>query len=439
MEITSVSTLMICVISSAFICLFAIYSWHIFLGKKFNIRNYKIYLALLIGVLFCTLINLFLPSSMKIIMTIILYGILSYFLFCRDVVKSLVMSIISQLIAFVCECALAIIVLLFVGNNMENLFDNIICLIIVNMGVPILAFLTLKTPYPLRLYNYLVKTFNNMKQSNLIMYFVITALLMTLFLVMTYMNLPSTIVLICNTFLTIFYIIIIVRLANIQENFKIVNNKYETSLTSLKEYEDIMDKYKIANHENKNQLLTIRNMIKAKDKTTVDYIENLVEDKIKDNEEIFYKTSKIPEGGLRATIYSKLCKMDEFNIDYNLDIANDVRAVDLITIGEDVTLDVCKVIGVFLDNAIEEVNKLETKEIDIALFIMDNELCIDVSNNFEGELDIDKIDAAKYTTKGDGHGYGLSLVKKIIKNNKLLGNERRVDNNIFTQRLKIKM
>ena len=255
---------------------------------------------------------------------------------------------------------------------------------------------------------------------------------------MTYMDLPKMVVLISNTVLGFFYVIIILKLANIQENYRKINSKYETSISSLKEYEDIMDKYRIANHENKNQLLTIRNMVKTDDKTVPNYIDNLIDNKIKDNENIFYKTSKIPEGGLRATIYSKVCKMDELGINYTLDIANDVRTVDLINLGENIILDVCKIIGVFLDNAIEAVEKLDKKEIVVELFVMDSCLCIDISNNYDGSLDINEIEATRYTTKGDGHGYGLSLVNDILKCDKALINEKSINRDRFTQRLKIR-
>ena len=177
-------------------------------------------------------------------------------------------------------------------------------------------------------------------------------------------------------------------------------------------------------------------MIKSKDKNVIKYIEKLVNDKINDNETIFYKTSKIPEGGLRATIYSKLCKMDELKLPYVLDISNDVRTVDLIKMGEDVTLDVCKIIGVFLDNAIEEAIKIKDKNITIELFIMDNLLYIDISNSYEGNLEVDKMDKQKYTTKGKDRGYGLALVKKIIDSNRYLENEKMINQNRFTQRLK---
>ena len=57
---------------------------------------------------------------------------------------------------------------------------------------------------------------------------------------MTYMDLPKMVVLISNTVLGFFYVIIILKLANIQENYRKINSKYETSISSLKEYEDII-------------------------------------------------------------------------------------------------------------------------------------------------------------------------------------------------------
>ena len=88
---------------------------------------------------------------------------------------------------------------------------------------------------------------------------------------------------------------------------------------------------------------------KNKEKNIVEHIDALIDNKIKDNEKIMTKTSKIPEGGLRATIYSKLCVIEKNKIDYNLDIAKDVRTVDLINLDEELILNICKILGVFME------------------------------------------------------------------------------------------
>jgi len=200
-----------------------------------------------------------------------------------------------------------------------------------------------------------------------------------------------------------------------------------------------MDKYRVTNHENKNQLLTIRNMVKTSDKKTLSYIDKILEHKIRDNEKIFSKTAKIPEGGLRAIIYSKVCRMEELKINYSLDISNDVKSNTLIELDEDTVLNVCKILGVFLDNSIEAVLNLKIKNIFIELFMLENNLCIDITNNYEGVLEVDKISQKKYTTKGKGHGYGLSLVSEIIKSDSNLYNEKVINKDNFTQRLIIKL
>ena len=108
--------------------------------------------------------------------------------------------------------------------------------------------------------------------------------------------------------------------------------------------------------------------------------------------------------------------------------------------GDDLILSICKILGVFLDNAIDEVKKLRKKNIDIEFYIMDNYLNIDITNNFKGNLELNKLGVKNYTTKGNGHGYGLVLVNKIISENySTLINEKSVNGDRFTQTLKIKM
>ena len=106
--------------------------------------------------------------------------------------------------------------------------------------------------------------------------------------------------------------------------------------------------------------------------------------------------------------------MDKLKIKYKLNISRDVRTTDLIDLDEDLVIKICKILGVFLDNAIEAVKGLKKKQIAVEMYAIDNDLCIDITNNFKGNLDINKISEAKYTTKGDGHGYGLTLVNQII-------------------------
>ena len=426
-------------IGGTFVYFMAIYIWHKLDGKKINFKDYKFYISMIILVVIGTALNYFAPTYLKMILIIVLFFIVNYTLVSRKLDKCITSIIVSQGIVMVCELVIVLFMSIFIGDKAQNIAAQPYGIITLNIGVAALMFLIIKTSFPQRIYKWLLVVYKDMERNSLIFYSALTVTLATSFMIMSYTKLPFGIVLACNTVLVLFYVFILIRMANVQKNLREINNKYETSLTSLKEYEHIMDKCRVDNHENKNELLIIRNMVKAKDDKVVNHIDKIINNKINDNEEIFYKASKIPEGGLRAIIYSKVCKIEELNINYVLDIANDVRTVDLINMEDETVLNICKVVGVFLDNAIEAVDVLNKKQIRIELYILDNDLIVEIGNNYEGVIDLDKLDNLKYTTKGDGHGYGLSLVSRIIKHDNNLENEKEIINDMFVQRLKIKM
>ena len=425
-------------IGVTFIYSFCVISWHKLLNKKIDLKDYKFYLSIAIMAFLGSFIVLCLPQFIKMPLAVLMMLCVNYMMFCKNITKSILSVIYTEIIAVISEFIFSLIGSLMFKNVIE-LQNTDLGILIINISVTIIGLLILKISFIYKLFNYLLKTFNNMKKSNLIIYFVLTLLLISVFLITSYMKLPFLVLIACNTLLTLLYLIMLFRLANAKENYRSINNKYETSLTSLREYEEIMDKYRVSNHENKNQLLAIRNMIDKKDKKTLNYIDKLVENKIKDNETIFYKTSKIPEGGLRAIIYSKLCKMKDEKITYDLEIANDVKTADLLEIGDSTNLNICKIIGVFLDNAIEAVGKIKKPKIIIEIYMMDNNFCIDISNNYNENTKLEKIGTKNYTTKGKGHGYGLKLVNNIIKEDENLIHESRITKDYFTQSLKIKM
>lgn len=427
-----------CFMGGLLLNFFCVVCWNKLLNNKIDYHDYKIYLVTIILDLCGTIINFVAPHYLRVVCTMIEFFTINYIFFCKNITKNIIVVLFSYLILFASDFVLFLIINPVI-NNMESFSTSNAGVFILNAGAGIIAIMILKFSIVYKAFNYLLTTFHNMKRSNLVIYLILTFILISVFLIMAYVNLPPMALVICVVLLAFLFLIMLFRLANARENYRQINSKYETSITSLREKEDMMKKYRKSSHENKNQLKTIRNMIKPKDKKIADYIDKLLKEKFPDNETIFTKTSKIPEGGLRATIYSKLCEMESKKINYNLNISNEVETSSLIEIGDYTMINICKIMGVFLDNAIESVENIKESNIIIEMFVMDEKLCIDVSNNYEGKLELNKLYNKGYTTKGKGHGYGLPLVKDILKEDDNLEHEMEINKNMFTQRLIIKM
>ena len=406
--------------------------------KKIFNANY--FITLIFTTIALCISNCLFVQPFRLIVIFVLLTAINYFLVSRDLKKALILSVISQMITALAEGVFVIVGSLILGSKIDTIIREPIPFIILHIYILIVSCMIVKTKFLHKIYklinNNTTKNFESIAYSLMI---IVTLIVAT---IESHITMPFTLIMIINTIMAVIFISLVITSSKVKVNYNKISNKYQTSISSLKEYEVMIDKFRVDTHENKNEFLTIRNMLKDKNSKDdiVKYIDKLVDNKIKDNDKIMKKTAKIPSGGLRATIYSKLCLMEKLKIKYTLNISREVRTTDLIDLDEDLVLKICKILGVFLDNAIEAVKSLKKKEIAIEMYNIDNELCIDITNNFEGNLDLDKINNMKYTTKGEGHGYGLTLVNKLLEEESdKLENEKSINRDTFTQTLKIKM
>lgn len=107
--------------------------------------------------------------------------------------------------------------------------------------------------------------------------------------------------------------------------------------------------------------------------------------------------------------------------------------------------DLCKVLGILLDNAIEAASISEEKVVDFKF--IENKKCrkkiFIIENTFLStrEFDVDKIYIKGYTTKNSAvqtHGLGLWTVKKIVESNERINLKTKV-NERFCQKIEIRM
>lgn len=418
----------------------AIYLQGKILNKKMDYKKINNYIYVLIFI-FLGIINIkFTDGFLRFFILTIILSFFTSIIFQEHLYNTFLSSLIQQFLMFLAEIMLMVIFSCYSINIFELSLGSFIGSFIINCLISLIT-IVLYLFSPIRnscyfIYKYLRKLSGKVK------YILLIFLLFTLnfYLMLIYFFDVNIIIVLINIIFIIVYSIIICFFLKEKNEKREIEEKNKNLINNLNEYEKMLDYQRVNNHENKNQLLVIKSMIEKKDKKLMEYINEIIKEKREDNEVIYNKTKRIPSGGLQGLIYQKMLLMQENNIEVNLDINSQVRKIDFGNLSSKMNYDICRIAGIIIDNAIEETSRFNKKEREIIISMyVDDMFIIEVSNRIKEDIDLSKIYERGYTNKEKGHGYGLSLLKKIVDENKKIENEVKIINNIFTQIIKIKM
>lgn len=214
---------------------------------------------------------------------------------------------------------------------------------------------------------------------------------------------------------------------------RLSEEKCSRLLKTISEYEKIIDEQGEKNHEYNNQLMILKGYINNKEKLS-EYLESIISDhKTGQNFEI-RQLSQFPNDGLKEMLYYKIGKIKDNNIKYYLYVSSEACNM-LEKLKINLYKDITKVFGVLIDNAIDASLKSEEKEVAIDFSDEEGQIIITISNTYNKNVDIKRIGKKGYSTKGRGHGFGLKLVKDILKRNKYLELVTDNDEKYFNQTL----
>ncbi len=244
------------------------------------------------------------------------------------------------------------------------------------------------------------------------------------------------------------YIFVIIVLVSVLLNYikqAIINNKiqndYDKLLEFMKTYEEEIENQRTLRHETKNEFLAIRSKIcdKEKEKTIIDYIDEILGDTYLVKNEKYAKFGYLPANGVKGLCYFKTQKAEEQGISVSINISKKIQSSTICNLNTKEQRDFAKILGVFIDNAIEASAESKDKELGIEAYSnLDNEFRMIISNTYNNEIDEEKIGKENFTTKGKNRGHGLLLVNQLVQKNNIFDTKREIKNNIYSQTIIVK-
>ena len=431
------------VVSSLMYCIFY-FLLYLYLFNKFVFdRNLKIdirilILAFLIAVLYYLLTKYnFIYIRPYFIHIYIFISLI--FLYKQKIIKTLIVLLCVFLLLCISEFLYDSSLIFIFKINIQNFVSVWYGFIFSNIVIWILILLISMLPFVKRIINNIISWYNRNEFKSLAIFVIACMIFFTFLLYNNFFEfLPRSILGITNIFCVIVMFFIISYFREKANNNRIIT-EYDQLLKYVNKYEKVVEDKSKRQHEYKNQLVLIKGMINKTNKKAIEYIDSLYEEEKDDsNLEMLKKLQYLPSGGLKGLIYYKLEDMKDKKINVFVDISPKAKNVKVNKKIDSNLKDISKVIGVYLDNAIEASVHSKEKYIVLEIYLDKDEWVFSLSNTYKGEINLNRIDKEGYTTKGSGKGYGLSLVKDIIEHNSNLRQERELRGIYYTQRLYMK-
>lgn len=401
-------------------------------------KNIMIDVLILLGfILLNILVFKYTTGTIKTIITCLLYSSLFFSIFKIKLSKSIFTSIVYVILLIIPDLLTLVGAIYIFRVSKEVYYSNIassaLCNLFVCSGMLLLTIILRKSLK--KLINYNLST-----NKKIIVMSSITLVMLAIF----FYNLIKTFEFNNNiiTYLVIIVMLICILLYLFKqkiENEKI-SKKYDELLDVMKSYESDIEEQRTLRHETKNELATIKCKLQDKEdnKTIIEYIDSVIGEKEKAGSTKYSKFKYLPSNGLKGFFYYKFIEAEKKGINVSINISKQIENSFLKDIETKDFKDLARIIGVYLDNAIEASSTSEDKKLGIEMYLIKEKIEIIITNTFNNEINLDKIGKESFSTKGKHRGHGLLLVNKILSENNMFEAKNEIRGNIYIQSLKIK-
>lgn len=213
-----------------------------------------------------------------------------------------------------------------------------------------------------------------------------------------------------------------------------LSDQYDEIFKYVKEFESWVEKEQLNRHEFKNQLAVLR--IMTKEKKVKAKIDSIINDTININDEQINALHSLPSNGLKGLLYYKVAIINKNNIVLTLDISPKVKK-DLNKLDENKLKVLCRLLGIYLDNAIEEAVLTKKRLLTLEIYKLKDNIEIVITNSLKTKTDINMNQKKNVTTKGKNRGKGLYFASKLISHNNWLEATTDIKDNFYIQRITI--
>lgn len=418
------------------------YAWKTISQQPVKIKGRYLFLWLSLLLILIAINYSFTNIFLRFTISTLILTVANMIIYKNSIKQGLLLSALSQLILLGGEfCCLFILIIAGKIYPIPAL-DTMYGVLFSNIAVAFFAILILNIPFVKKTCRKLITKYDKINNIQMIIPISILMISVNILLALVYSRVDNLMLLAINSILILIYTFIIVSALRDKNKFIEVKEENRDLVVHLDEYEDILVTQRRRNHESKTELIVVRNLFKQNEyQRAMDCLDEIIGTKEELDESFYEMCQKMPSG-IQGIVYQKLLVADS-SIKIYIEVSPEIKKSKLDKkMHSDVFLDACQIIGVFLGNALEEVDEITDKDnkvISVQLYIEKKKtLVVQIGNTYRRGTDFSKIGETGYTTKGGEHGQGLALVRELEEKHPSIEHETIVSGKILFQKLKIK-
>ncbi|MGX0142437.1 quorum-sensing sensor histidine kinase AgrC [Staphylococcus hominis] len=397
---------------------------------KYKTRDYLIVLAIIIP----SALLYYFFGSISILYLLISCGIFFYykikFYSIITVLGSAILMFLSNFIVF--------FLIIFIENTLDNQY------LILMMYLTLFSLISIILAYTFKI------VFKKFKQSylsiNKTYLIIITIVLVSSFIILLiYSQTPR----INNASLKIYGLIFIgiiiffITLIIIISRYTLRELRYRRNMEEIETYyeytlqiESINNEMRKFRHDYVNILTTMSEYIRENDMDGLKtYFNNNIvpmKDNLQMNSIKINGTDNLKVRAIKGLITTKILQAQEKNIPISIEVPELIDHIEMNTV------DLSRIIGIIIDNAIEASEELEDALIRIAFINVETSVMFIVMNKCKEDMPkIHELFQDSFSTKGDNRGLGLTTLKEITDTTENVLLDTTIENGYFVQKVEI--
>ena len=369
-------------------------------------------------------------KSLYTILTYLMNIIIYKIIFKENTVRAILLASFVMVVTFIADiiCGLILIVFFSTQNIREIWYLHLLANIMTSINCLIVIIIAKKYNINKKIIDKLEKISNY----SVLIFLILTVIVFTIITYNFTQNEDFNINIVINTAITLIFICLLGIFIKEKNNYSQLSSEYDNLYVYVQNFEDWIENEQLNRHEYKNQLAVLRCL--TKEKKVKDKIDEILEDNINIEGQFVTQLKSLPKGGIKGLMYYKAAIAQKRKLHLTTDVSIEDKGI-LSKLSEKEVRILCKLIGIYFDNAIEAAEESRKKNISIEIYELKDKVNFVFSNTFKNHRNMKNRNEKGVSSKGEGRGNGLYFAEKLIKENPWLEQKQEIIDNYYIQKI----